>query len=68
MRSNGTTHGDIIYLVAENYQLNHPRLNRHTLNVFKSVIETKELSFQEIAGYRLIERTHLILKSMLANK
>lgn len=38
----------LLPLICENYQVGHPRLNRHTINILKSVIQSKELSLQEI--------------------
>ena len=34
----------------------------------KSIIEAKELSFSELGQYKIIDKTHLIIKNMLANK
>lgn len=48
--------------------MNHTRLNRHTISILKCVIESKELSFQELAQFRIIDKTHAIIKTMLANK
>jgi hypothetical protein len=31
--------------ISEYYLVNHPRLNRHTIKIIKSMIEAKELSF-----------------------
>lgn len=52
----------LLPLIADNYQVGHPRLNRHTINILKSVISAKELSMQEILQYRLGEKTFLLLK------
>ena len=54
--------------IVENYQVNHSRLNRHTINILKTLIENKELSFAELAKCRIIEKTHAIVKNMLGNK
>jgi hypothetical protein len=43
-------------------------LNRHTINILKTLIETKELNFAEFAKYRIIEKTYTIIKNMLTNK
>jgi hypothetical protein len=58
----------LLPLIAENYQVGHPRLNRHTINIIKSVIQSKELSLTEIQQFRLGEKTHLLLKSALSSK
>lgn len=58
----------LLPLIAENYQVGHPRLNRHTINILKSVIQSKELSLAEIQHFRLGEKTHLLLKSALSSK
>ena len=59
---------DLVISIVENYQVNHSRLNRHTINILKTLIETKELNFSELAKFRIIEKTHAIIKNMLANK
>jgi hypothetical protein len=59
---------DLFFFIADNYQVNHPRLNRHTMNIMKSIIESKELQFNELAQYKIIEKSHVIIKNMLANK
>ena len=38
----------LLPLIADNYQVGHPRLNRHTINILKSVISARELSMAEI--------------------
>jgi hypothetical protein len=48
--------------------VNHSRLNRHTINILKSILESKELTFKELEQYRIIEKTHDIIKNMLKNK
>lgn len=48
--------------------VNHTRLNRHTISILKCVIESKELSFAELTQFKIIEKTHAIIKNMLANK
>jgi hypothetical protein len=53
----------LLPLIAENYQVGHPRLNRHTINILKSVIQSKELSLQEVQHFRLGEKTYLLLKN-----
>ncbi len=54
--------------ISEYYLVNHPRLNRHSIKIIKSVIEAKELSFQEYGVYKIIEKTSAIMKSMLQSK
>ena len=51
-------------LIADNYQIGHPRLNRHTINILKSVISARELSMTEIQQYRLGEKTYNLLKQI----
>ena len=58
----------LLPLIAENYHVGHPRFNRHTINILKSVIQSKELSLQEVQKFRIGEKTHLILKNALAVK
>lgn len=48
--------------------VNHSRLNRHTINILKSVLESKELSFKDLAQFKILEKTNAIIKNMLANK
>lgn len=48
--------------------VNHSRLNRHTINILKSILESKELTFNELASYKIIDKTHEIIKNMLKNK
>jgi hypothetical protein len=38
----------LVSTIVENFQVGHSRLNRHTINILKSMIESKELSFTEI--------------------
>jgi hypothetical protein len=52
----------LLPLIAENYQVGHPRLNRHTINILKSLLASRELTTQEILQYRLAEKTNLLLK------
>lgn len=59
---------NLFSLISEYYVVSHPRLNRHTIKIIKSMIEAKELSFQEYGYYKLIEKTHLVIKNMLQNK
>jgi hypothetical protein len=59
---------DLVKYISDNYNVNHSRLNRHTINILKTIIESKELTFAELAQYKIIEKTHAIIKNMLANK
>ena len=59
---------DLVRYITDNYMVNHSRLNRHTINILKSILESKELTFSEIASYRIIDKTHEIIKNMLKNK
>lgn len=59
---------DLVRYITDNYMVNHSRLNRHTINILKCIIESKELNYQELAHYKIIEKTHAIIKNMLANK
>lgn len=59
---------DLIRYITDNYVINHTRLNRHTINILKCILEAKELSVRELSEQRIIERTHEIIKSMLKNK
>lgn len=36
---------DLVRYISDNYMVNHSRLNRHTINILKTIIEAKELSF-----------------------
>lgn len=54
--------------ISEFYSVNHPKLNRHTIMILKSMVESKEMSFQELGQLRIIDKTNLIIKDMLANK
>jgi len=54
--------------ISDYYNVNHPRLNRHTIKIMKSMIESKELAFSEYGQFKIIERTTLIIKTMLKNK
>lgn len=49
--------------LADFYQVGHPRLNRHTINILKSMIQSKELTLGELKLYRIGERTHQLLKA-----
>lgn len=55
-------------MIADYYQVGHPRLNRHTINILKAVIHSKELSLVEVQHYRLGEKTVALLKSAVATK
>lgn len=59
---------DLVRYISDNFMVNHARLNRHTINILKSMIESKELTFLELAQYKIIDKTHAIIKNMLANK
>ena len=59
---------NLLSILSEYYMINHARLNRHTIKIMKSVIESKELDFEELGHYEVIEKTHMIIKSMVANK
>lgn len=48
----------IIKLVADFYQVGHPRLNRHTINILKSMIQSKEFTLSDIKANRIGERTY----------
>jgi hypothetical protein len=39
---------ELLPLVAEHYQVGHPRLNRHTINIVKAVVQSKELTLTEV--------------------
>lgn len=54
--------------ISEYYVVNHPKLNRHTIKILKSMVEAKELSFSELSQYKVIDKTHHIIKYMLQNK
>jgi len=36
---------DLTRYISDNYMVNHSRLNRHTINILKSILESKELTF-----------------------
>ena len=59
---------DLVRYITENYVINHSRLNRHTINILKCILEAKELSLRDLSEQRIIEHTHEIIKSMLKNK
>jgi hypothetical protein len=40
---------NLFSIISEYYVVNHPRLNRHTIKILKSMVEAKELSFQELS-------------------
>jgi len=61
-------HFDLIGVISEYYNINHARLNRHTIKIMKCIIESKQTSFEDLAENNLIEKTHLIIKNMLSNK
>jgi len=48
---------DVVAIVCEFYQVKHPNLNKHTINIVKAIIEVKELSFVEMKEFRIIEKT-----------
>jgi len=58
----------IFSIVSDFYSISNQRLNRHTIKIVKSLVEQKELTFDELAQHRLLEKTNQILRSMLANK
>ena len=55
-------------LITEFYQVNHANLNKHTIIIVEALCETKELSFVELREFRIIDKTHQLIKTMLANK
>lgn len=58
----------LIQVICEFYVVNHPSLNKNTIKIMKALIEAKELSFNELRDYRLIDKTYQLIKTMLANK
>lgn len=55
-------------MVCEFYVVNHPSLNKNTIKIVKALIEAKELTFQELKDFRIIDKTYQLIKTMLANK
>jgi hypothetical protein len=43
-------------------------LNKHTIRIIKSLMETREMSFVEMKEYRVIDKTYQLVKTMLNNK
>ena len=55
-------------LLASFYQLNHPRLNRHTIQIMKSLINHRELTLPDLQQLSILPKTQELLTSMLQNK
>ena len=55
-------------LLASFYQLNHPRLNRHTIQVMKSLISHREIFIIDLQQLSILPKTQELLASMLQNK
>ena len=58
----------LIQVICEFYMVNHPNLNKNTIKIVKALMQAKELSFNELRDYRIIEKTYQLIKTMLANK
>lgn len=43
-------------------------MNKHTIRIIKSLMETREMSFVEMKEYRVIDKTYQLVKTMLNNK
>ena len=43
-------------------------MNRHTINIVKSVVLSKELTLMEVQHFKIGEKTHQLLKSAVASK
>ena len=58
----------LIPTLSSYYELNHPRLNRHTIKLIKSLVENKEISFKDMLSLKILENTQTMISSMLKNR
>lgn len=56
----------LLNAVVDPYMVNHAQLNKHVISVMKILVESKSLSHEELSQFKVIEKTHLILKNTLA--
>ena len=58
----------LLQVITDFYQVNHANLNKHTIIIVKSMIESKELSFQEMKDFKVIDKTSQLILYMLTNQ
>lgn len=58
----------ILELVTDFYMVNHANLNKHTIITVEALMEAQEVSLQELRDFKIIDKTHQLIQTMLANK
>lgn len=58
----------LLVAIASFYQVNHPRLNRHTLKVIQKWVGSRQVSLSELENLSILKNTNLLVTSMLKNR
>lgn len=66
----GTGHetNPLLVAIASFYQVNHPRLNRHTLKVIQKWVNGRLVGLTELETLQILKNTNLLVTSMLKNR
>ena len=52
--------------ILQFYQVGNKKLNQYTIKIIKNFVETPEVPFSTISGYKILENTLEIIESMIA--
>lgn len=59
---------EVLKSICDFYMIKNSNLNRHTINLIRVLTEQKLFSHEELQQFKIIEKTHLILKNMMQNE
>ena len=58
----------MILPLLEYYEAGHKRLNRHTIQIVKSIVESDETTLTDLNQFGITQSTSMIIINMLAKK
>jgi hypothetical protein len=59
---------DLINILLQFYEAGHKRLNRHTIQIVKCIVESDETTLHDLNVFGITEKTSMIIVNMLAKK
>jgi hypothetical protein len=51
---------NLIQVLIEYFEVSHPKLNRHTIKIFKNIVESPEISIEELNKLGIVEKVSRI--------